>query len=60
MLELLYFSLFLLMTLLCCNAVIGAVLMLHLLRRWRNEERREVVEDLENFTLMGSVQEIRR
>lgn len=55
MIELLYLSLFLLCLILCCNAVIGGVLMIHLLRRWQQDERREMIEDTENVTLMGTV-----
>ena len=57
MIELLYFSLFLLCLLLCCNAVVGVVLMLHTLRRWRFEEEREVAEDAESITLMTAVRD---
>jgi hypothetical protein len=57
MIELLYFSLFLLALVLCCNAAIGAVLMIHLLRRWREDERRGIAEDAQQYTLMGSVRE---
>ena len=57
MIELLYFSLFLLALALCCNAAIGAVLMIHVLRRWRYVESREAAEDTQEYTLMGSVRD---
>lgn len=57
MLDLLYFSLFLLCIVLCCSAVVATVLMAHTLRRWRQDERRYALEDSENVTLMGSVRE---
>lgn len=57
MLDLLYLSLFLLALLLCCNAAVGACVLLHSLRRMRSEEQREVREDADNLTLMGSVRE---
>ena len=57
MLDLLSLSVGLLGGRLGCNAAVGACVLLHSLRRMRSEEQREVREDADNLTLMGSVRE---